>query len=243
MCDSGRLSVCVQTQALAEAWAADVGTDAVHNIPLAFGDPVSPGDVETCRQKLNLPLDKPIVAVVGCIAPQKGYIELYAALRGMQKDFRILLVGDTPAWVSPDPEDVAREAGWLDHTILRRSFLPEDLMPTLFGAVNAVSVLYREPNGSSGILSLCQQYRVPVLSTCFGELGAKVRAEYLGLTADPNDPNDVAHALQRVLAEDVPYPTPETPASIPASPGVWNWRDVAAAHLRLYVALMREVRQ
>lgn len=243
LCSSGRLAICVQTAALAEAWAADVGAAVVHNIPLASGDSTPPGDVETCRRKLDLPLDKPIVAVVGCIAPQKGYVELYAALRGMEKDFRILLVGDTPAWVSPDPEDVAREAGWLDHTILRRAFLPEDLMPALFGAVNAVSVLYREPNGSSGILSLCQQYKVPVISTCFGELGAKVRAEHLGLTADPNDPNDVAQVLQWVLAGDLPHPTPATRASTLAPPGAWSWRDVAAAHLRLYAFLMGEVRQ
>jgi hypothetical protein len=148
----------------------------------------------------------------------------------MGQDFRVLLIGDTGAWITPDPSDVACEAGWGENTIIRRRFVPEHLMPNLFGAVDVVALLYREANGSSGILSLCQQYGVPVLATCFGEIGAKVNSENLGLTANPHDPDEVQRALKELLAigtgsDGWRQPRPETTVS---------WIDVAKAHLTLY---------
>lgn len=240
LCLKGTLIVVVQTEALASEWIRELGADAVRMIGLPSGDPACPGDPRESRRLLGLPLDKPIVAVIGCISPRKGYTELFQALRGMPKDFRVLLAGDTGPWTSPDPEKIAQEAGWLDHTIIRREFLPERLMPSLFAAVDAVALLYREPNGSSGILSLCQQYGVPVIATRFGEIGAKVRSERLGLTADPNDPEDVAEALSRILGHADGDPQPkrdrQRKSSVVETAPALSWADVADAHLRLYAA-------
>jgi glycosyltransferase involved in cell wall biosynthesis len=222
---------------LASEWIGELGANAVRTIALSSGDPVRPGDLQESRRLLNLPLDKPIVAVIGCIAPKKGYIELFRAIREMPKDFRVLLAGDTGPWVSPDPEEIARETGWLDHTIVRREFLPERLMPSLFAAVNAVALLYRDSNGSSGILSLCQQYGVPVIATRFGELGAKVRSERLGLTVDPNDPEEVAEALSRILTDGGHGDARAQDDGETGTP--FSWADAAAAHLHLYAALQK----
>jgi glycosyltransferase involved in cell wall biosynthesis len=245
LCRNGIVTIVVQTEALASEWIRELGADAVRMIALPCGDPVCRADQRESRRLLDLPLDKPIVAVIGSITPEKGYIELFQALRGMPKDFRVLLAGDTGPWTSPDPKQIAQEAGWLDHTIIRREFLPERLMPALFGAVSAVALLYREPDGSSGILSLCQQYGVPVIATRFGELGAKVRSEDLGLTADPNDPEDVAGALKQILlySRNRDGSTSGSPkhnsGGVVETVAAPSWADCAVSHLSLYAALRK----
>jgi glycosyltransferase involved in cell wall biosynthesis len=186
--------------------------------------------------------DMPIVAVIGCIAPQKGYIELFQALREMPQDFRILLIGDTPGWVTPDPEDVVRKAGWAENTIIRKEFVPEDLMPNLFGAIDIVAVLYREAKGSSGILTLCQQFGIPVLATRYGDIGVKVESQKLGLTADPNKPQEVRHALTQLLKNLKGYEnsraTKQTNSGgVSVSNSNFSWADVARAHMQLYAEL------
>ena len=175
MCRNRAITIVVQTEALADAWRAAVGVDSVRMIPLPSEELTRSGDQRENRLLLGLGDGKPIVAVIGCITPRKGYLELFQAIRPMRQDFRVLLIGDTGTWITPDPSDAARAAGWEENTIIRRKFVPEHLMPNLFGAVDVVALLYREANGSSGILSLCQRYGVPVLATCFGEIGAKVR--------------------------------------------------------------------
>jgi len=243
MCRSRAVTIVVQTEALAADWAAAVGSDAVRMIPLPSEEKAATGDVRENRRLLDLPADKPIVAVIGCIGPQKGYIELFQALRGMPQDFRVLLIGDTGDWINPDPQEVVRTAGWTENTIIRRKFVPERLMPNLFGAVDVVALLYREPNASSGILSLCQQYGVPVLSTRFGEIGKKVESQNLGLTADPNRPEEVRHALGELLSAAGRDSTRHGAGDDPDSVRVKNsgttlsWAEVAQAHLRLYAEI------
>ena len=245
LCARGNAVVVVQTEALAAAWSKQLNSESVRIIALPSEVPVYRGDSQGPRRLLDLPLDKPIVAVIGCIAPRKGYMELFHALRGKPKDFRILLTGDTGAWTCPDPEEVARESGWLDHTIIRRNFLPERLLPCLFSAVDAVALLYREPDGSSGILSLCQKYGVPVIATRFGEIGAKVRAEKLGVTVDPNNSDEVAAAVFRILNRSdncdsyIGGRMAEPAVTRPSAE--FSWGDIAVAHLRLYSDLRKTI--
>jgi len=240
LCLARTVTIVVQTQTLASHWIRRLGPDAVRMIPLPCENELTKGDLRASRRLLDLPLDKPIVAVIGCISPRKGYIELFQALKGIPKTFRVLLTGDTGPWTLPDPEEVAGEAGWLDHTIIRREFLPERFMPALFAAVNAVALLYREPDASSGILSLCQSYGVPVLATRFGEIGAKVFSEHLGLTVDPNDPAEVAEALIRVLKDSTTGDTQDggetiRPLSVNSgTAALCSWTEMAVAHLSVY---------
>jgi glycosyltransferase involved in cell wall biosynthesis len=236
LCESGALRLVVQTEALACEWRNEVGEAAVRCIPVVTDDqPVAAGDPHECRRLLSLPDDKPIIAVIGCMAPQKGYIELLRAVQGTEKRFRILLIGDTPGWVTPNPDEVAEECGWADHTIFRNRFVPDSIWPTLFGAIDAVALLYREANASSGILSFCHQYGVPVVATRFGEIGSKVHAENLGATADPANPQEVLAAIDQVLSRKRRR-TSERRASGAAhkTGSELSWAEVAAAHLRLY---------
>jgi hypothetical protein len=75
-------------------------------------------------------------------------------------------------------------------------------MPFLFGALDAVALLYRQADASSGILTLCRQFGVPVLATSHGEIGRIVRDERLGAVADPAHPEAVYSSLLQVMAGD-----------------------------------------
>jgi glycosyltransferase involved in cell wall biosynthesis len=183
------------------------------------------------RRILGLPRDRPILAVIGCITPEKGYIELYQAARTLPKTFRMLLIGDTPGWVIPDPRVVAREAGWYDDTIFRLQFIPERLMPFVFSAIDAVALLYRETNGSSGILSCCRQYGRPVLASRFGELGEAVRRDGLGITVDPLDAGEVGAGITKLLSLGAP--------SVSRPSMCFTWADSAREHLDMYSRLSR----
>lgn len=236
-CDDGRFAVIVQTELLAASWREALSGGTVRMIPLPAENDGSAelADATESRRLLGLPEDLPIVAVIGCIAEAKGYIELFAALRSMPQSFRVLLVGDTPAWIQPDPKDVVEQANWTENTIIRRTFVEEKLMPHLFRAVDVAALLYREPNGSSGILSLCQQYGVPVLATRFGDIGQRVISHGLGLTADPFAPEEVRSALRTLLENPRRGITKSAVESIPVrQANEISWRMIAEAHLRVY---------
>src|ERR1019366_5243277 len=76
LCRTGAVTILVQTGALASDWMREVGLSAVRTIAMPSGDPVCRKDPQECRRQLGLPLDKAIVAVIGCMTPQKGYVEL-----------------------------------------------------------------------------------------------------------------------------------------------------------------------
>jgi len=229
-CREKTVTIVVQTEALAAEWAREVGPAAIRLIPLPSGGSVCRSDRKESRRLLDLPDDKPIVAVIGCITPGKGYIELFEALEGTRKHFRVLLIGDTPAWICPDPEKIVQKAGWLDHTILRREFVPESRMPSLFAAIDAVALLYRKPEGSSGILSLCRQFGVPVIATSFGEIGSLVRSEQLGVTVNPADREAVSNGITTVLARK----GGQTSISTTVETGAQSWAGMGMAHALLY---------
>jgi glycosyltransferase involved in cell wall biosynthesis len=243
LCRRKALTILVQTQTIGTNWASQVGSGSVRFIPLPHENQAQmfPGGRGESRRLLGLPDSKPIVAIIGNIGPRKGYIELFRAVKDLPKTFFILLVGDTGTWTSPDPVDVAREAGWLQDTIIRKQFVPERLMPALFAAVDCVALLYREPNASSGILSLCQRYGAPVIATRDGEIGIRVREEDLGVTVDPNDTAAVAEALKLTLANTGVRQSPRDcdrsagdEAEEVISP---SWQSVGVAHRRLYEEL------
>jgi len=156
-----------------------------------------------------------------------------APISSLPKTFRVLLIGDTPEWIVPSPAEVAREAGWADHTILRLKFVPEREMPLVFGAVDVVVMLYREPKASSGILSLCRQYGVPVLATEFGEIGTEVRRCNLGVTVDPVDDDEIRAAIVQLLSGERAAASPAH-ANRPAL----SWAESARAHAGLYAAVL-----
>jgi glycosyltransferase involved in cell wall biosynthesis len=240
LCLSKALTIVVQTESIGLNWVRRVGPGSVRLIPLPDESPAQAfqGGRSESRRLLGLPDGKPIVAIIGNIGPKKGYLELFRAVRGRPKTFRILLVGDTGPWTSPNPVDAAREAGWLEDTIIRKTFVPERLMPALFAAVDCVALLYREPNASSGILSLCQQYRVPVIATRDGEIGIKVRSEHLGLTVDPTDPAAVAEALDLTFAyargNHLLIGFDPGPSNRAEKVSPFSWRAAGVAHQSLY---------
>ena len=200
LCRARRVAIVVQTESLRQQWARVIPDRSVHLVPLVCNDEASPMTQQACRETLGLPPEGKIVAVIGALTPAKGYPELFAGLRGRSHDFRVLLLGDTPTWLDDDLETVVAAAGWTDSTIIRREFLPERLMPSLFGAIDAAALLYRQSDASSGILALCRRFGVPVLATSHGELGRIVREEHLGVVADPADPQAVHAALCEVLS-------------------------------------------
>ena len=230
LCRRRGIAIHVQTKALAEEWSSRINESSVSMIPLPSGTREGKPLQAESRRILGLPEGKPIIAIVGCISPEKGYIEFFRAISALPRTFRVLLIGDTPSWVKPDPTEVVREAGWLNDTILRLQFVPEHLMPCVFGAIDAVALLYRNANASSGVLSLCCEYRVPVLATHHGEIGAVVRRDHLGLTVDPSDVVQVRDGVNRVLAHRLDAPAPGSGIS---------WADAAKAHVELYDRLLR----
>ncbi len=230
LCHRRGVTIHVQTKTLAEEWSSRINESSVSMIPLPSGTREGKPLQAESRRILGLPEGKPIIAIVGCISPEKGYIELFRAISALPRTFRVLLIGDTPSWVKPHPIDVVREAGWSNDTILRLEFVPEHLMPYVFGAIDAVALLYRNVNASSGVLSLCCEYGVPVLATHHGEIGAVVRRDRLGLTVDPSNVVQVRDGVNRVLAYRLDAPAPGS--------GI-GWADAAKAHIELYDQLQR----
>jgi glycosyltransferase involved in cell wall biosynthesis len=227
----GRFHFVVQTEPLRDAWSKAYGPGAVTLIPIGVSQGRQAVDRVAEKKRLGLPIDRPIVAVLGAIRTAKGYPELFAAYNGHPKPCYFLLAGDRPEWAPPDPRDVARDHGCESETILWLRFIPEDEFATLIAAVDVVAMLYRNPDGSSGILSRCLELGTPVLSTREGHLGAVTRDSGAGATADPASPRDVRETLNALLARSSQSARESSSEMLP------DWSIVARRYLERFHGL------
>lgn len=224
-------------RALHESWGIPAERIAVvpHG-PLLEAHP--PLTRDAARQRLDLPPDAELVLFAGLIEPYKGLADLIAAFGHLGKQrprARLVVAGKPNEPVAPYERQLAA-VGLLDRAILDLRFLPEPVLAAYLCAADVVVLPYRATT-SSGLLFAARRFGRPVVATDVGDLGEVVADGQSGLLVPPSDPDRLAFAVERLLAD------PDLAARLGAAgrrvaTGPESW-DTAA---RLTVALYRRLR-
>jgi len=131
----------------------------------------------------------------GTIRHYKGLDVLLHALARVP-DVRLTVVGDFRD--GPDLiEELITRLGLTDRVTIRPGYLPAGQIPDLFANVDAAVLPYRAATASQHV-ALAHQHGVPVIATRVGNFPDMVTDGVDGLLCEPDDVDDLTHAIQRL---------------------------------------------
>jgi glycosyltransferase involved in cell wall biosynthesis len=162
---------------------------------------------------------------VGIVRPYKGLdvaLSTMRVLRERGRDVRLTIAGEFWEPVQEWRARIARE-GIADVVDVRAGYVPDDAMQELFDEHHLVIAPYRSAT-QSAIVPVANAAARPVAATRVGGLAECVVDGKTGTLAAPEDPQDLADAVDRALASlDV-----LSAGALAAQP---TWRDVVDAVL------------
>jgi glycosyltransferase involved in cell wall biosynthesis len=133
------------------------------------------------RQRLGLPLDRRLAAVVGVIDARKCLPLVFDAVRASGDDLDLLLGGrfepEQAAWYDALDDDAKRRI------VLREGFLSDQVLDELVAASDVV-VIAQLNKGPSGIMGKALAAGVPVVTAGSAVRASEVRGTKGGLAAD-----------------------------------------------------------
>jgi D-inositol-3-phosphate glycosyltransferase len=169
---------------------------------LEYADRVQLSTAEA-RQQLGVPSDSPVLLFFGQIKEVKGLDVLLRAMPWLVKahpTIRLVIAGKV--W----KDDWSLYASLIDDLHLESQvdlhlhYIPDDQVSTFFAAADIVVLPYRHLY-QSAVLMLTLSHGRPVVATRVGNLTEVVQDGETGYLVPPGDPEALATAILRLLAE------------------------------------------
>lgn len=143
--------------------------------------------------------DRPLLLCFGYVRPYKGVDDAIAAMADLRHDAVLLVAGE--CWGDEHRyRAVVASAGVADRVVLDFRYIPNDEIPVMFGAADAVVLPYRTAT-QSAVAALAFAFDQPVVATTAGGLAELVEDGVTGALAPPADPVGLAAAVDRVLGD------------------------------------------
>jgi len=162
---------------------------------------------DDAKQRLGLREDERAILFFGRITPYKGLEYLIAAFRQVLAtggNYRLIIAGRPDRceeyWTAIREgirEDVQR-----GKVLLKADFIPDDETEVYFKAADAVILPYRNIY-QSGVLFLGHSFGLPVLAADVGSLKDDIVEGKTGFVFRPEDPVDLARAIEQYFASDL----------------------------------------
>jgi glycosyltransferase involved in cell wall biosynthesis len=159
------------------------------------------------KKRLGLNESQKAVLFFGRITPYKGLEYLISAFRQAQShhdDCRLIIAGrpdNCEKYWSAIREGLRKdvESG---RVLVRASFIPDEETEVYFKAADLLVLPYKDVY-QSGVLFLAHSFGLPVLAADVGSLKDDIVEGKTGLVFRPEDPSDLAKAIERYFASDL----------------------------------------
>ena len=154
------------------------------------------------RQRYSIPEGVPVVLFFGGIRPSKGVPDLITAfaMARCEIDARLVIAGPAVG-VEPDElKDLAAHLGVATDVTIDDRYLPIAEIGPLIRTSTVVALPYRSAT-ASGVLQVAYAFARPVVATAVGALATDVLHGETGLLVPPSDPEAMAGALIKLLAD------------------------------------------
>ena len=165
---------------------------------------LTPGDA---KQRLGIREGERTILFFGRITPYKGLEYLIAAFRQIlarRDDYRLIIAGrpnNCERYWKTIREEV-REDVQKGRVLLRADFIPDDETEVYFKAADVLVLPYRHIY-QSGVLFLGHSFGLPVLAADVGSLKDEIVEGKTGFVFRPEDPADLARAIEQYFASDL----------------------------------------
>ena len=159
------------------------------------------------RQRLGIRDGEKTILFFGNITPYKGLEYLIAAFQQIlarREDYRLIIAGrpnNCERYWSAIREAI-REDVQRGRVLLRADFIPDDETEVYFKAADVLVLPYRHIY-QSGVLFLGHSFGLPVLAADVGSLKDEIVEGKTGFVFRPEDPVDLAKAIERYFASDL----------------------------------------
>jgi glycosyltransferase involved in cell wall biosynthesis len=161
------------------------------------------GDERIFADEPPPPSDEERVLFFGDLRKNKGLFvlkEAFDLLAARRPDARLTIAG-TPAHADLDIDPILQWAAEKDgHVEVIDRYVPLDDVPAIFGRARVVATPYLA-GWQSGVIHLAMTMGRAVVTSDVGDLASAVGDGDAGLIVPPNDPEALAGALERVLAD------------------------------------------
>lgn len=203
---------------------------------LAAAAPAVPAaEARTC---LGLPANAKVILFLGYIRFYKGLDVLLLAFERLLcrtgGPYRLLVVGSLSDadWDHSLYGGLCRSLKIADAVQVQQTYVPTEDFGLYFAAADAVCCPYRD-GSQSAALQLAYSYRKPVVATTVGSLPESVVEGQTGLLVRPEEPDELADALETILSD------PERCRQMGEYAYQWaaeelSWDKIAQRTLRLY---------
>ncbi len=170
--------------------------------------PDTPLSRQEARASYGLNEHERVLLFFGQIAPYKGLDILLEALKILSRQgekYRLVVAGRAKLGsmkYRKNLESGLREHAERSRVLMRDGFIPDAEVPVLFRAADALVLPYRAIY-QSGPLSLAYRFGLPVIATRVGSFETEVVEGVTGVLAEPENPQDVARAIQQYFESDL----------------------------------------
>jgi glycosyltransferase involved in cell wall biosynthesis len=188
----------VETYALGDGAAAKLKVIPHGSYVDVYGPLV---DRAVAREQLGLPADVKLFVFIGGVRAYKGITELIEAIRALPPDTAARLIVAGRAFDEAEADAVREAAGEDERITLRLEFIPDEELPVLLGAADAVALPFRDIL-TSGSAILAMSYGRPVIAPSLGCLPETLPADG-NVLYNPDDEGGLRWALWRALTADL----------------------------------------
>jgi glycosyltransferase involved in cell wall biosynthesis len=177
--------------------------------------------------------DQPVVLFFGTLTKYKGVEDLINAFPEVQRatGARLVVAGFPAKDIDVDElKATARAGGIADHVSWFLDYVPNEQVVPLMEMADIVAMPYRAIT-QSGILQIAYACGSPVVATRVGGLPDVIEHEKSGLLVEPENPDDLAQGLIRVI-NDRPMREAMGNRARELAESRYSWRYVASVILR-----------
>jgi D-inositol-3-phosphate glycosyltransferase len=203
--------IFVHTEEMKRELVQEFGVQSVRVTVIPFGiNNAVPNTSLTrseAKQRLGIRDGERTILFFGRIRPSKGLEYLITAFRQIlvqSEGYRLIIAGrpDNCENYWNTIQESIREDVRAGRILLRSEFIPDDQTEIYFKAADVLVLPYRHIY-QSGVLFLGYSFDLPVLAADVGALKVEIVEGKTGFVFKPEDPVDLAKALERFFASDL----------------------------------------